>query len=307
MERKWINAGIMLLVSIGLTACRTAPAAKASVEDRLTANDRLGAPSTSPEVRPGEFVGFDRNVYPGDDRLAELRRHFAFTGFWLNLPPGADANTWSGKRRTLVDAGFGFLVLFNGRVDADIKRSRLAADTLGRQDAADAIAATRREGFPDQTIVFLDQEEGGRLLPEQAAYFFAWTEAVSTSAFRPGAYLSGQPSEDGVGTDGKPLMITTAQDVREHVAAQHLHPVVFWVAQDTCPPSPGCTVQAPRLRESGTLDATVWQFAQSPRRPAITQSCAKTYAADGLCYAGVSSDLFVDLNVANSADPSHGR
>ncbi len=255
----------------------------------------------------GNYVGFDRNDYPGDARLAELHKHFAFVGYWLNNPPGATANSWVGKRAALRSAGFGFLVLANGRLDAEIRKSTLKPDALGTQDAADAIAAAKREGFPSGAILFLDQEEGGRLLPEQAAYFFAWTEAVAASGYKPGAYLSGQPSGDGTGPDGKPLLITTAQDVREQVAAKHLHKVVFWVAQDQCPPAPGCVLTPPAVRESGTIDADIWQYAQSPRRPEITKACAKTYAADGLCYAGVSTDLFLDLNVANSADPSHGR
>jgi hypothetical protein len=51
----------------------------------------------------------------------------------------------------------------------------------------------------------------------------------------------------------------------------------------------------------------VWQYAQSPRRKAITAVCGKTYAADGNCYAPGLPKLFLDLNVAASADPSHGR
>jgi len=66
-------------------------------------------------------------------------------------------------------------------------------------------------------------------------------------------------------------------------------------------------LQAPRLADSGTLDAEVWQYAQSPRRPSLTKSCAQTYATDNQCYAGETSDLFLDLDVAKSADPSHGR
>jgi hypothetical protein len=162
-------------------------------------------------------------------------------------------------------------------------------------------------GFPAHTILFLDQEEGGRLYPEQAAYFFGWTEAVASSQFLPGSYLSGQPVPDGNGPDGKPQTITTAQDVRTQVAARHLHPVVLWVVQDACPPAPGCTIQPPHLKDSGTMDADVWQYAQSPRRPEFARSCAKTYTNDGQCYAGVTKDLFIDLDVASSADPSHGR
>ncbi len=287
---------VLVLLATGLSGCNGA--------DPMTPHP--GA-MIDPPLRQQDFVGFDRNGYPGDGRLAELHRHFAFAGYWLNNPPGAKSNGWQGKRAALVDAGFGFLVLWNGRLDAEIRRAKVSPEALGQKDAADAVAAAKREGFPERTILFLDQEEGGRLLPEQAAYFLAWTEAVAGSGYLPGSYLSGQPVPDGNGPDGKPATITTAQDVRERIAAKHLHPVVFWVAQDACPPSPGCVIQPPALKASGTLDAQVWQYAQSPRRPDLTRSCAKTYAKDGECYAGATPDLFLDLDVAGSADPSHGR
>ena len=266
----------------------------------------------APASTPHSFLGFDRNEYPGSDRLAVLHQRFAFTGFWLNNPPGEQHNTWSGHRAELRAAGFGFLLLWNGRLDAELKQPGVKPEALGRQDARDAVAAARREGFGDGSILFLDQEEGGRLLPEQSAYFFGFTEAVAGSPYRAGSYLSGQPSPDGAGPDGKPLTITTAQDVRETIEAHHLHPVALWVAQDACPPAPGCTVAPAAVgkletKDSGTADAIAWQFAQSPRRPALTRSCAATYGKDGNCYAGVTGDLSLDLNLASSADPSHGR
>ncbi len=230
----------------------------------------------------GSYIGFDRNDYPGDENLSALRRHFAFAGYWLNIPPGAQQNPWQGKREVLLRHGFGFLVLFNGRLDAEIvkaQKSGTGPASLGQNDAAAAIAAAQREHFPSGTILFLDQEEGGRLLPEQAAYLFAWTEAVSHSGYRPGVYASGQPVNEGHGQT-----ITTAEDIRNHVATQHLHPIALWVAQDACPPSNGCTLQAPALALSGTPEAVVWQYAQSPRRRSITAACAQSYAADGNCY-----------------------
>ena len=260
----------------------------------------------------GPFVGFDRNIYPGDERVGELRKRFSFAGYWLTAPPGESATTWVGKRKLLRDAGFGFLVLANGRLDARIlavqgKGAKVSAGRQGREDATEAVAAARREGFSDGTIIFLDQEEGGRLLPEQAEYFLAWTEAVAGSAYKPGAYVSGQPSPDGKGPDGRPVTITTAQDVRERIARGHLHAVALWVAQDACPPAPGCVVKPPTVSASGIADAMVWQYAQSPRRAEITRACAKSYGADGNCYAGGSGDLSLDLDTADSADPSHGR
>ena len=256
------------------------------------------------------FVGFDANDYPGDALLPILRKQFSFTGYWLTNPPATDHNPWVGKRDILLRAGFGFLVLANGRLDKEILQSQKSgkpAATLAREDAATAVAAARCEGFPPHTILFLDQEEGGRMLPEQAAYLLAWTEAVAQSAYRPGVYASGQPVPDGKGPDGRPATITTIQDLRQRVAAGHLHEIAFWVIQDACPPAPGCVVQSnpPVPDRSGTPDATAWQFAQSPGRNS-TQACRKTYNADGNCYApGVARPL--DLSVARTPDPSHGR
>ena len=70
------------------------------------------------------FLGFDRNDYPGDDNLKELHKTFAFAGYWLNNPPGSKSNTWVGTRGRLEAAGFGFLVLFNGRLDRELKVMR---------------------------------------------------------------------------------------------------------------------------------------------------------------------------------------
>jgi hypothetical protein len=251
------------------------------------------------------YVGFDRNDYPGDDALPSLRKQFSFAGYWLNIPPGAQQNTWQGKRDLLVQNGFGFLVLANGRFDAEIlkaQRSGTKPTALGQKDAAAAIAAAQREHFPAHTIIFLDQEEGGRLLDEQGAYLFAWTEAVAHSDYLPGVYASGQPVSEGPGHS-----ITTAQDIRDHVRQQHLHEITLWIAQDACPPSNGCVLQPSPLSASGTPDVAVWQYAQSPRRKSITASCGRTYAADGNCYAPNLPKLYLDMNVAASSDPSHGR
>lgn len=302
---------LLTVTAAALLGCDSHPASFAP-SAAVSPAEAAPAPEAPSVTEKTSYFGFDRNIYPGDARLAALHEHFAYSSFWLNNPPGESQNSWAGHRPQLVAAGFGFLVLFNGRLDAEIQHAKLTPDALGKQDAAAAIAAARHEGFPDGTVIFLDQEEGGRLLPEQSAYFFGFTEALAASPYRAGAYLSGQPSDDGPGAHGKRATITTAQDVRETVAVKHLHPVALWVAQDACPPAPGCTVAPEAVahlspQASGTPDAVAWQFAQSPQRPDLTHACAKTYAADGNCYAGLSTDLYLDLNVADSADPSHGR
>src|SRR5690242_10764386 len=61
------------------------------------------------------YLGFDRNIYPGDETWAELRKTFSFTGYWLNNPPGESSNSWRDKRQLIGSYGFGFLVLFNSK------------------------------------------------------------------------------------------------------------------------------------------------------------------------------------------------
>ncbi len=263
------------------------------------------APGLGAGPGPYASIGFDRNNYPGDANLPALRQHFTFTGYWLNNPPGETQNTWAGKREILLRNDFGFLVLFNGRLEAEINKAQRSGTTptaLGQRDAAAAIVAAQREHFPLRTILFLDQEEGGRLETPQSAYLFAWTEAIARSPYLPGAYVSGQPVQDSPGKT-----ITTAQDIRQQIATKHLHPIALFVYQDACPPSNGCTLHPPVITASGTPDIAAWQYAQSPRRPEITHSCAKTYAPDGNCYAPNLPGLHLDLSVSTSPDPSHGR
>lgn len=264
-----------------------------------------GSATSNGRTATGEWLGFDRNDFPGDAAMAAMHKTFAFTGYWLTNPPGENINTWVGKRATLRDQGWGFLVLANGRLDAEILKAQKIGTQpadLGRRDAAAAVASARHEGFPARTVLFLDQEEGGRLLPEQAGYLLAWTETVAASGFRPGVYASGQAVEDSPGAT-----IDTIQDIRSHVAAGKLHPVDIFDALDQCPPAPGCTLQTKPLRAAPDAGVIAWQYAQSPRRPEITKSCVATYAADSNCYAPGFPQLFLDMDVASSQDPSQGR
>lgn len=246
------------------------------------------------------YLGFDRNEYPGDQNLAGFRRTFSYTGYWLNVPPGAKSNTWTGKRKVVQAAGFGFLVLFNGRLDAQLKKGRDPGE-LGRLDASNAVNSAKREGFREGTIIFLDQEEGGRMLPEQKAYIYAWVDGVNASGFRAGIYASGIAASEGHG-----VTVITAEDIHQNARGRN---IVYWVTNDACPPSPGCAFpkRAPAPSESGVGFAEVWQFAQTPKRRDVAGGCPANYDRDGSCYAPGGARIFVDVNSAWSGDPSRGR
>ena len=248
------------------------------------------------------YPGFDRNDYPGDQNLKELHETFAYSGYWLNNPPGETHNNWHGKRKALRDAGFGFLVLFNGRLYADLKTvSR--AKMLGKEDGREAITMARKEGFPAKAIIFLDQEQGGRMLPEQKAYIYAWVDQVSAAGFLAGIYCSGIPAQESAG-----VSVVTANDIRENSGGRK---IAYFVTNDACPPSPGCVFRKdlPSPAASGIGFADIWQFAQSPRRKDVAAGC-KNYNPDGECYPpgiDAAAKVHADLDVATSADPSNGR
>src|ERR1700751_2763606 len=228
------------------------------------------------------YIGFDRNDYPGDQNLAALRKDFAFAGYWLNVPPGAKSNSWTGKRNILRDAGFGFLVLFNGRLFAELRKAKDVAQ-LGTTDAADAVAAAQREGFPANTVIFLDVEEGGRMLPEQKAYIYLWVDHVNEAGFRAGVYCSGIAAKEGKGVG-----VTTAKDLRENANGRK---IVYWVVNEGSPPSPGCVLPKNSPNPATALDfADVWQFAQSPKRRDVASGCRATYDRDGNCYGPSTGD-----------------
>ncbi|MGA8622736.1 MAG: glycoside hydrolase domain-containing protein [Candidatus Sulfotelmatobacter sp.] len=260
----------------------------------------LSLSSGSLSAQESSYLGFDRNTYPGDANLKTLHQTFSYAGYWLNNSPGERTNTWTGHRDAIESAGFGFLVLFNGRLYAELN-SVAHATKLGNSDAQAALSAARREGFSAKTIIFLDQEQGGRMLPEQKAYIYAWVDAVTAAGFRAGIYCSGIAAKDDDN-------VVTAEDIRQTAAGRK---IVYWAINDACPPAPGCAFPAhpPSPARSGVAFAEVWQFAQSPQRKDVAARCSG-YSRDGNCYPSkisAAQQLYIDVNTSTSPDPSNGR
>lgn len=261
-----------------------------------------GEAARNEQGTPRAFLGFDRNVYPGDDALPALRATFSFVGFWLNPAPGEKTNTWSGKRQRLLSQGFGFLVLYRGRETREVKEQN-SGIRLGDRDASDAAGRAKLEGFAPGTTIFLDVEEGGRLPGPYHVYLLGWLRTLKRLHYRAGIYCSGMPVNEV-----QDIYTTTADDISgEHALTE----LVFWVYNDACPPSPGCALAdtPPAPSVSGISYAAVWQFAQSPRRQEFTAHCPPGYHTDGNCYApgDTAHAWHLDLNSAASPDPSNGR
>jgi hypothetical protein len=258
-------------------------------------------PAKAENPPPQTYLGFDANDYPGDDVLPALRRTFTFSGYWLNVPPGAKTNSWTGKRAALLQNHFGFLILFNGRLSKELQ-SPVNPSDLGARDAEAAVAAAQREGFSAgvPTVIYLDIEEGGRMLPSQINYIEGWKKGVDSQGFAAGVYCSGMKVNEG-----KRQTITTADDIHERAPM-----AAYFVYNDACPPSPGCAYlkNPPEPSRSGFASARIWQFAQSPRRRSFTGPCSATYDSDGNCYPPVGAaagHILLDLDSSVSPDPSN--
>ena len=85
--------------------------------------------------------------------MKTLRHDFVFSGYWLSPPPEEKISTWRGKREFMRSLGYGFLVLYRGRLEREL-RNATRAETLGKADAEDAARAAKREGFPAEHDYF---------------------------------------------------------------------------------------------------------------------------------------------------------
>jgi len=296
LSRDVIMKQFFTFVSVILVATASISMAIAAREPALRTS--VAVPRAVPQKA---YLGFDRDFYPGDAAFPTLRKTFAFTSYWLNSPPGEKTTTWIGKRDFLRNSGFGFLVLFRGRESGEFKKypDGLAKGSL---DARAAAAAAKKEGFPAGTIIFLDIEEGGRLSATYHAYLHAWFDDLVRAGYRAGVYCSGMPAKESGG-----ITILTADDIRANAGQRKYE---FFVYNDACPPSPGCSFpsEAPSVASSGVAYAEAWQYAQSPRRKEFTASCPTGYHQNGNCYApaDTSNAWELDADTATSLDPSNG-
>ena len=165
------------------------------------------------EVESGHFLGFDTFAYPGDEKMRAWKRApnapYDWVGYYLPNAPCHKGSTWSGKRQSLIDMGWGLAVVYVGQqtwnrklrsltpAQLDLQRRRgttCNADFIGAErgveDARDAIQRARAEGFPKGTVIFLDIERMEQVPSRMRDYYRSWTAAVlKDGTYRPGYYV----------------------------------------------------------------------------------------------------------------------
>ena len=192
-------------VPASLEAPRMAQTSLASATAELAdAPAAIGAAVTRVAANvAGTHLGFDTNVYPGDDAMNAWKRSgtYEWVGYYLPAPCHKD-DSWSGRRQHLIDNGWGLAVIYVGqqtwgktpRAGSRSSRSATCAANLvnaeqGILDADDAIAQTAAEGFPSGTAIFLDIEHMNTVPSAMREYYSAWTQRVlDDGRYRPAYY-----------------------------------------------------------------------------------------------------------------------
>jgi hypothetical protein len=222
-SRRWARSLVPLLATLTAFAAvprlvrvepAALPGALSSELERVAAlpMDAMaaaGAAVTAATNGAGGYLGFDTNVYPGDRALRTWRESgpYAWVGYYLPAPCHKD-DSWSGKRETVAELGYGMAVIYVGqqawgrttspsaaltrRAERNGKRcdAALMSAERGREEAEDAIARTAAEGFAPGTIIYLDVERMERVPNAMRDYYRAWVARVlDDGRFRAGVYV----------------------------------------------------------------------------------------------------------------------
>ena len=162
------------------------------------------------QYEKGRYVGFDTHTYPGTAVMRTWKdtpgSPYKWVGFYLPSPCHAD-KSWSGKRDTLQEMGWGLAVVYVGqqtwgktprplslaRLEALRKRSSCSANLVtaleGTRNAEEAVARATVEGFPKGATIFLDLERMEKVPKAMREYYRAWTAGMlKDGTYRPGFY-----------------------------------------------------------------------------------------------------------------------
>lgn len=200
-------------------ACHRSPTTAARAADMSSKVGQVAAAVTgqnaplSNEKEEGNFLGFDTHTYPGEEKMRAWKNApgapYSWVGYYLPAAPCHKGVSWSGKRQTLVDMGWGLAVVYVGQQTwnrvprnltaaqrAELQRtgSRCNANFVdaasGTAEGKDAVEKTAAEGFPKGTVIFLDIERMERMPERMRDYYKAWAAAVlADGRYRPGVYV----------------------------------------------------------------------------------------------------------------------
>jgi hypothetical protein len=211
-----LAAGMGLAIACGRTA--TEPDSESAVASVAAQVAQVAAAVTGQEAplanaqQEGKVMGFDTHTYPGDRTMRAWKSApgapYRWVGYYLPAPCHRD-RSWSGKRQTLVDMGWGLAVVYVGqqtwgRTPRRLTPKRLAAHRKsgascnadfvsadrGLAEGRDAVEVAEREGFPERSVIFLDIERMEKMPKAMRDYYRAWSRhLLADGRYRPGVYV----------------------------------------------------------------------------------------------------------------------
>jgi hypothetical protein len=202
---------------VAAAACRETTDPSESTFATVAANVAQAAAAVTGQDAPmaesytkGRYVGFDTHTYPGTPVMRTWKETpgapYSWVGFYLPSPCHANAS-WSGKRDTLQQMGWGLAVVYVGQqtwgktprkltqraIDVLRKRSDCSSDLVnadeGIRNADDAVKRASTEGFQNGTVIFLDLERMEKVPPAMRDYYRAWVaRMLASDTYQPGIY-----------------------------------------------------------------------------------------------------------------------
>jgi hypothetical protein len=138
--------------------------------------------------------GFDSLAYPGDQVVIDLynNTNIRWCGYYLAPTPNRSTSPWLAKRGNLTGLGLGLAPIYVGEQQFDPNRNFSTNLTLakGTADGGSAVQIAGNEGFPVNSVIYLDVESGGPIQQAMFDYTGAWQTAVVNAGFRAGIYCS---------------------------------------------------------------------------------------------------------------------
>jgi hypothetical protein len=158
----------------------------------------------------GRYVGFDTHTYPGTPVMRTWKETpgapYSWVGYYLPSPCHGNAS-WTGKRDTLQQMGWGLAVIYVGQQTwgktprvlsenlraALRKRTDCSVDLVsadeGVRNADDAVKRASDDGFQTGTVIFLDLERMEKVPPAMRDYYRAWVaRMLASDVYQPGIY-----------------------------------------------------------------------------------------------------------------------
>lgn len=219
---------------------------------------------------PG-FAGFDRSDYPGAAAMAWLKANtnLRWCGFYLAPAPSHPDASWMNADDADLE-GWGFAPIYLGQETTGPGSHKVNA-AQGAFDGADACKLMTTAGFDKGAVVYLDNEAGPPMLTPMREYVGAWCDAVGAGGYAPGVYCSF-------------MLGAVTKALRPNAKIWCFH--VRTVSQHSVP---GEIFPTPDPSTSGFSGSNVWQLDDEAAIP---------------CPMASGNRLVVDLNSADSADPS---